>query len=186
MIPCRSQQMLRGEGAFKVVTRLGGHEAVTSEQGEEELDHDTILHIFRCVDEDSDEFVNPDDLMKQVCIRGIGGALTGYVLVDSFVSLPSLTERRLQFKNLEVKIWKCGGLGGALTGYVLVDSFVSWPSLTERRLQFENLEVRPKRADVEQMYHQHANVSLPGGTNKVCEKPAPSFEIFESCLQVHS
>jgi hypothetical protein len=71
MIPCRSQQMLRGEEAFKAVAP----KAVMSEQGEEELDHDTILHIFRCVDGDSDELVSVDDLMKQVCmwVRGLGG-----------------------------------------------------------------------------------------------------------------
>ena len=71
MIPCRSQQMLRGEEAFKAVPP----KAITSEQGEEELDHDTILHIFRCVDGDSDELVSVDDLMKQVCmwVRGLGG-----------------------------------------------------------------------------------------------------------------
>jgi hypothetical protein len=138
--------MLRGEEAFKAVPP----KAITSEQGEEELDHDTILHIFRCVDGDSDALVSLDDLMKQVCIR-------------------------------------VRGLGEALIGYALVDSSVSLPSLTERRLQFENLEVRPKRLDVEQMYHQHANLSYPGGTNKVCKKPAPPplrfFSLVCKCIR---
>jgi len=59
MNSCRSQQMVRGGQAV-------ASEKATNSQHVADLDHDTILHIFRCIAGDADELIGVDDLMKQV------------------------------------------------------------------------------------------------------------------------